>query len=103
MSRTKNTTSYFTKPIKGSSQLSADAHRVLLAEGLIATGGGEGDAHELCLEIFSKNLEKPKRRKDSSLSASIESLELDADDHIDNVDNAVDSDNNNVVGSNNNM
>ena len=37
------------------------------------------------------------------MSASIESLELDADDHIDNVDNAVDSDNNNVVGSNNNM
>ncbi len=50
------------------------------SEGPIATGGGEGDAHELCLDIFSKssNLEKQKKpRKDSSLSASLESLELD--------------------------
>ena len=71
----------------------------LLSEGPIATGGGEGDAHELCLEIFRQSTEKPKRRKDSSLSASLESLELDDD----NVDNRSQNNNNNNEGSNNNM
>ena len=80
---------------------------ISFTEGLIATGGGEDDAHDLCREIFSKSHEKSKRRKDSSLSASIESLELDVDnvgvdEGIDNVDNRVDGDNNNA-GSNNNV
>ena len=72
-------------------------------EGPIATGGGEGDAHDLCPDIFSSskksNLEK--RRKDSSLSASIESLELDDVDNNCNNNNNSSSNNNNINNNDN--
>jgi hypothetical protein len=64
------------------------------SEGPIATGGGEGDAHDLCPDIFSKKSNLEKKRKDSSLSASIESLELD------DVDNNCNNNNNNSKNNN---